>query len=443
MSADRYVVLGLAHVRSPWFREVSRWATAAVVPVEFVKCVSIDELRARLASGRSFSAIVVDAGLPGVDRDLVDQARELGCAVIAVTDGRAGRDLVALGVAAVLPDGFDRGLLLAVLDEHASPIGSTAVDASFADRVDPAPVAVPAGWRGRLVAVVGAGGTGTSVIAMSLAAGLAADVRSQGRVALADLCLHADQAVLHDARDIVPGLQELVEAHRHGVPTTDEVLALTFGVGHPYRVVLGLRRHRDWTALRPRAVHAALDGLRATFTHLVCDLEPDLEGEAECGSFDVEERNLLARTAIDQADVVVVTARPDVQGLHRLVRLLADLLDRGIPPDRIVTVVNRAPRAARARAEITRAVAALLDPAVGTAARQLASPIFVAEHRRLDAALRDGTGVPAALGVGVSAAVLAAIDRPAAAPAAAATPAMAPVAVAPGSLGSWAQEATG
>ena len=43
MSAnDRYVVLGLAHVRSPWFREVSRWATSAVIPIDFVKCVSVD-----------------------------------------------------------------------------------------------------------------------------------------------------------------------------------------------------------------------------------------------------------------------------------------------------------------------------------------------------------------------------------------------------------------
>ena len=31
MSAERYTLLGLAGVRSPWFREVGRWSTAAAV----------------------------------------------------------------------------------------------------------------------------------------------------------------------------------------------------------------------------------------------------------------------------------------------------------------------------------------------------------------------------------------------------------------------------
>ena len=36
MSTDRYVVLGVAQVRSPWFREVARWSTSAMLPIEFV-----------------------------------------------------------------------------------------------------------------------------------------------------------------------------------------------------------------------------------------------------------------------------------------------------------------------------------------------------------------------------------------------------------------------
>jgi len=90
--SDRYVVLGLARVRSTWFREVSRWATAAAVPIDFVKCMSVDEVRAHLSSGRAFSALVLDAGLPGVDRDLVGLAHDLGSAVILVEETlRRGR----------------------------------------------------------------------------------------------------------------------------------------------------------------------------------------------------------------------------------------------------------------------------------------------------------------------------------------------------------------
>ena len=54
MAGERYVVLGLATARSAWFTDVARWATVGSVPVEFVKCIDADELRARLPrAGRS------------------------------------------------------------------------------------------------------------------------------------------------------------------------------------------------------------------------------------------------------------------------------------------------------------------------------------------------------------------------------------------------------
>ncbi len=441
MSGDRYVVLGLAHVRSSWFRDVSRWATSAAMPIDFVKCVSIEELRARLQSGRAFSAVLADAGLAGIDRDLIDLTREIGAAVILVGDGARRGRVSELGVSTTLADPFDRGALLAALDEHASPIGATNPETS-------APTLTPSGptpgWRGRVVAVTGAGGTGSSVVAMAIAQGLGSDARAQGRVLLADLALDADQAMLHDARDIVPGIQELVDAFRHGTPSTDDIIALTFGDGHPYRLLLGLRRHRDWTALRPRAWTAALDGLRRSFTQIVADVDPDLEGEAECGSMDVEERNLLSRSVLDVAEVVVVTAHPGVQGIHRLVRTLGLLETYGVDPARLLPVINRAPRPGRARAELSHTVATLVEPLLGSASERLCSPLFVPEHRRLDASLRDGAGVPTAMATLTANAVSAVMDhvryQPKTLPAGSE-----PVAVIPGSLGAWStsQEAAG
>ncbi|MEQ1786458.1 MAG: hypothetical protein ABL966_05350, partial [Acidimicrobiales bacterium] len=84
MAAERFVVLGVAQVRSAWFREVARWATSAMLPVEFVKAMSVEEVRVRLRSGRGYSALLVDDSLSGLDRDLVDLAREAGCSVIVV-----------------------------------------------------------------------------------------------------------------------------------------------------------------------------------------------------------------------------------------------------------------------------------------------------------------------------------------------------------------------
>src|SRR3546814_3627994 len=103
----------------------------------------------------------------------------------------------------------------------------------------------------------------SSDLSIPLAQGLARDPRYSELICLADLALDAEQAMLHAARDVVPGVAELVEAHRSGSPGPHEVRDLTWEVGERgYRLLLGLRRHRDWTAIRPRAFDAALDGLR-------------------------------------------------------------------------------------------------------------------------------------------------------------------------------------
>src|SRR5690606_17358199 len=121
MPADRYVLLGLAGVRTRWFGDVARWATSAALPVEFVKVVTVEEARARLRSGRPFSAVLVDAGMAALDRDLVELAAGLGAAVVAVDDGRAARSWADLGVHAVLPAGFGPGELRDALRAVARP----------------------------------------------------------------------------------------------------------------------------------------------------------------------------------------------------------------------------------------------------------------------------------------------------------------------------------
>src|SRR5205085_2658800 len=156
---------------------------------------------------------------------------------------------------------------------------------------------VPTGWRGTVVAVTGPGGTGASTTAMALAQALGDDVRQAGMVLLADLRLHAELAMLHDAGDICPGVQELVEAHRGGLPSADEIRSLVLApAGRSYHLLLGLRRARFWPVLRPQAFAAAFDSLEHTFRVVVCDVDGDLEGEDDGGSVDVEERNVMSRT---------------------------------------------------------------------------------------------------------------------------------------------------
>jgi hypothetical protein len=426
MRGERFVVLGLAHPRSSWFREVAHWSTSAALPVEFVQSMSVEELRARLGSNRAFSAVLVDGGLPGVDRDLLDAARHVGCAVIVVGGPRPGHDWPALGANTVLAPDFDRAALLDALETYSVRVGRGDEVALVAAR--------PAnGWRAPLVAVTGAPGAGASTVAMAVAQGLAADTRHGGMTLLADLDLDADQAALHDARDVVPGVAELVDAHRSGQPSADEIRTLTFRVpSRSYHLLLGLRRHRDWTVLRPRAFEAAIDGLRRSYSVVVADVNRDLEGEADCGSVDVEERNLMARTAVSLADVVVAVGQPGLKGTLGLVRLLDALLQFGVPSARVVPVVNRAPRGPKARAELSRALAELTGRAE---AASMGSPVFLPERRHLEAAVRDVAPLPGPLVAPVTRAVQAVLARGVAAPASAAAE---PMRVAPGSLGSWA-----
>lgn len=427
MAADRYVLLGLGRPRAEWFRLVGRWATAASLPAEFVKCVSAEELRARLRSGRPFSAALLDGNLPQVDRDLVDAVREAGCAPLVVDDGRAARDWRALGAVAVLPEQLTREQLLEALAANAVMVGGALapVDPQAGGdvaRLAPAPVA----------AVVGPGGTGSSTVAIALAQGLAA--RSEhSPVLLADLCRHAEQAMLHDAGDVFPGLQELVDAHRAGRPAAREIRASTFAIeARGYHLLLGLRRHQHWTMIRPRAFEAAFANLRQAFRAVVCDIDADFEGEDQVGSVDVEERNLLSRTALLQAAVVVVVGRPGMKGLHSLVRLVGEVTAAGVDPAAVVPVVNAAPRQPRQRAAMTADFASLGSAITG--ARDLASPVFL-PRRKIDEALQDGVALPAPLPELLVGAYLAALERGAATAASLLPEVAVPQRVAPGSLG--------
>jgi MinD-like ATPase involved in chromosome partitioning or flagellar assembly len=421
MSGERWVLLGLARPRQPWFAAVGRDATSGALPVEFLKCVSAEEVRVRLAGGRPCSAVLLDGGLPAVDRDLLAAVVESGAAAVVVDAGRAGRDWEGLGATTVLAPDFGHRELLDALDAAATPVG-TGGDVEEAVR---------AGATGRLALVCGPGGTGASTAAAALAQGLGAEGAD---VVLADLALRAEQAMLHDVRDVVPGIQELVEAHRSGTPPPEDVRALTFAVvARRYALLLGLRRARSWTAQRPRALAAAVDSLLSAFHVVVADVTADFEGEADAGSADVEDRNALARTALARADVAFVVGRPGVKGLHSLVRTVVDVVDAGLVPTRVVPVVAAAPRSPRVRAEVARAVAELAGPALP---EPVAAPVFL-PARRVESALRDALPLPAPLPARLAGAFAAVVARQGRA----AAPSRGPVRVAPGTLASWGDPA--
>lgn len=383
MSAQRYVVLGLARVGAPWFSDVARWSTSAALPVEFVKAISADEARVRLESGRAFSALLVDESVVGFDRELLATADDHGCAVLVVSAGGPGVSLVP--PAHLLPRDLTRDDLLRSLAQVCSPIDR---------RVEPTRAGEPgpAGARGQLVAVTGSGGTGASTIAMGLAQLLAADPRRSEQVCLADCCLVADQGTLHGAPDVVPSVLELSEAHRLGRPGADDVRSHTWRVAdRAYHLLLGLRQRRDWTSLRSRSFDAALASLRSSYALVVADVDDDVDGERSTGSVDLEERNAMARTVLAEADVVVVVGLPDTIGVHHLLRVTRDVLALGVAPRRILPVFNRSSAGRRARSQLAHSFGQLLDLSDAPA---VAAPMHVATKRGVDLAIRDGRPLP-------------------------------------------------
>lgn len=411
MSRDRHVLLVVAHARADWSAAVARWAASAALPAEVIRCVSIAEVRARVATGRPHSALLADAGLAGLDRDLLDEVRRSGCATLLVTTDPS-RDVTALDADAVIGAPFSRDELVRALTTHARTV------APGRDDVVPGPRET-ASHTGQLLAVTGPGGTGASTVAMALAQGIAGvggarrgrPIRPSRDVLLADLCRRADLAVLHDARTLTPGLREVVEAHRTATPPSRALRDDTFAVeDRGYRLLLGLRGPSHWATLQPRAVEAALHGLLDGFGVVVADCDPDLEGERETASFEVEERHHLTRTALDLADAVLVVGEPSLKGTHALVRLVAELTASAVPPDRVLLVCNRMPRTPRVRAEVARAVADLLRAAVGPAAEAISSPLGLPE-RPVDAAFRDGAPLPAPLPERLAQAVAARLAR--------------------------------
>jgi hypothetical protein len=211
---------------------------------------------------------------------------------------------------------------------------------------------------------------------------------------------------------------------------SERVRALAFDVAERgYDLLLGLRRHRDWTALRPRAVEASLAALLRAYRVVVADIEADVEGEAECGSLDVEERNTFARSAARAADVVLVVGCSEMKGVHALVREVRSLLELGIAAERVTPVINRSSLGPRARATLQRTIADLLSGAATS------PPLHLASHRHLDRLVRDGSPLPANLCAPLAATVAAVIAR-----APTAREPTEPARVAPGSLGSSAAE---
>lgn len=399
MSAH-YVLIGVAGARSPWFSNLTRWSTTGLVAAEYIKALSIDEARAVLGSGRRVSALIVSSSTTGLDRELVALATSLDTAVIVVNERSTQRDWDSLGVVATLSGDFGPDELTELLGRHAKRIDPSA------RRSSQIRVSLEADSSlGSLIAVTGAGGSGVSTISMALAQGLSSESPA-GTTALADLTRQSDLAMYHDVGDVIPGFPELVDAHRGDTPDPELIRELLFPIPErSYSLLLGQRRSRDSAAMGPLSTAAAIDGLRRSYDAVVADVDPTVEGEAETGSLDIELFNAAQRHTFNTASVVLIVSTPGMRGLRRMTTLTSLLGRFGVPAERLVPVLNNAPRSAPARSGLTRLVADMnpLDEPVHPV-------VFIRRTRILEDIHHEAAPIPQSLTQPLARAVLAVVS---------------------------------
>lgn len=399
--------LGLVGRHATWPQRLEEWSAPGAAPPRVSYCPSVAHLDAQVQHGAA-PVVLLDGDLSVVDRDLLADVAAAGATAVVIEGGRRRLDWISLGAAAVLPPDFDHAQLLSVTVPEAP--------AARGDR-RAAPV----------VAVTGPGGTGASVTAMATAQGLATTHR---RVLLADCCLRAEQAMLHNTHGSQPSLVDLVELHAGRTPEERHVRQLALGiVERGYYLLPGLPRARQWSRLRGPSLRATLASLRTAFGLIVVDVDADVEGEAEGGSVEVEERNLLARTLLRDADVAVVVGQPTMKGVYALVRTIVELLEHGVGPRRILPVLNQVGSDQRTRADLSRAVRSLTE---GVAGGTGIGPALFTPAVALEGRLRERDPLPEALTTVLAGAVSALLDRPDAGP-----PPPVPTPVAAGAIGHW------
>jgi Mrp family chromosome partitioning ATPase len=401
MSDSRFVVATLARPRASWHDPIVQLANSGGLPIEVRKCVGVIDLLSQLTTGHPLSAVLLDGGMPGIDRDLILRLQSNGLSVMVVSDAQTPRDWPALGANVTLPASFEPHDLLDALQGSATSVH----EAAFPETTDPS-WREPAPWDGACVAVVGSGGSGVSTVAIAAAQGLGNGGGRVNTVALADFCLCAEQSMLHDADPAAPGLLELLDLCRLQSPEPSAVRSFVSPIHkRGYDLLPGLRRRRLWTQLRGPSSATALKALRQTYAYVVADLDGDFEGESESGSIDVEERNQLARLTASQATVVLAVGHASMKGLHSLTRVIRDLADFNVDPSKIQPVFNLAPPNGRARAGYTAALAELTD-GVGL----VSSPVFV-PTKDIDDRLRALVPFPTAITDPIAGSIRAHIDR--------------------------------
>jgi cellulose biosynthesis protein BcsQ len=320
-------------------RSISEIDDATVVR----RCRDVVELRA-VAHSAQVDVVVVDAGLRGLDREVVAglAAGHVRCVVVGEQPWNDPAVVTVPSDLSGLADALHRR-------------GRPAVRAAT-----PSP-ASPALGAGRVVVVWGPmGAPGRTTVAIELASALS---HLGADVLLADLDTTGPSvAQLLGLLDDTSGVAAAARLGAEGSLTPHELAGLAVSVPAGPRVLVGLPSPERWTELRTAATEAVLGCARATVPWTVVDIGPLLEGD-DLTMFDPDlpQRFGAARTALSTADAVVCVGRRDAVGVTRLLKDVPKVIS--LAPTAAVEVgLNRVrtPRAARQARDLVQDVLQLV-----------------------------------------------------------------------------------
>ena len=335
----------LAAADEPWETAVVRALQQPASGMTLVRrCIDVADAVATAASGRA-DAVLLSAGLSGLDGDVLQRLVDAGAEPVVVTDPddepTASR-VARMGSASVLSWREISELPGLVAQRSSSrrngasaaptPAGGS-VDEAFSSVADHGPL-------GRLAAVWGrTGAPGRSTVAVGLASACAerglptllvdADVYG-GAVSSMLAMLDEVSGILAAARLANTGSLDLPALHQQ-----------VREIGPCLRVLTGLPRADRWPQLRPGALAQVLRVARQMAPMVVVDCGFSLEQDEEL-SFDTAapRRNGATLTTLESADVVVAVGSADPLGLTRLARGVLDLRE-AVPGVDVAMVVNR------------------------------------------------------------------------------------------------------
>lgn len=309
------------------------------------RCVDHGELLGTALRDRP-TAVLLDASLTWIDRDLVTTLRRAGVETIAI--GVSARPLQRFGVQQFEPDATPETLaaaLYALTPTPGVPAPTTTGEESAL------PVAA-----GRVAAVWGgAGSPGRTTVAVHLAIESA---RTGARTLLVDADVWSASVAqlleLAESPSLAPAAR--LAADGWPSPLSSVVQQGPDGLG----VLTGLARAELWPEVRESAWRAVLAEAATTFDVVVVDLAAPIEEDEEL-TYDRApyRRNLVTRVALERADEIVLVASADPVGLRRAVVAHRTLTESGLDAAGASEIVlNRAPRAGRRLQDCSRSIEA-------------------------------------------------------------------------------------